>query len=550
MAAHSEEETGSGGAASADGAGGPLSSEGAGGAAVVDVDVVVVGGGPAGLLLAAELGLLGVRPVVLERLPEPSREPKANGLVGQVVPALDRRGLSEPLTGTPGPPLPNTTGFMFAGIPLDLSLLPESPVYTVAVPQHRIVEVLDARARELGAEIRAGHEVVGLVRRAQAVELEVSAPGGGYTLRARYAVGADGAHSRVRKLAGIGFPGVTYDRSVGRHAHVSVPAGWADATGLRVPGLGTVPPFVPLRTPRGAFTWAPLPGRPPLVATTEWEPVEGDEPMTLAEMRESMGRVLGADVPVRAPEGEGPHVLRRLRGGNTRVAERLGDGRLFLVGDAAHVYASGGGPGLNAGLQDALNLGWKLAAALAGTAPEGLLASYDAERAAAAHRTLLSAQAQSALQAPGGDVDALRGVMAELFRDGAAVGRAAALIAGSDLRYDMGGASGHPLLGGFAPDLPLTTAAGPTRLAELARAARPLLLDLTAGARAAAQVPGWSPRVDVVPAAVRPPAAAAPFTAALIRPDGYVAWATSSELPSPAEFADLRAAGGRWFGVG
>lgn len=170
---------------------------------------------------------------------------------------------------------------MFAGLPLDLSGLPESPVYTVAVPQHRIVEVLSARARELGAEIRTGHEVTGLTQREDRVELQVSGPAGPYRLTARYAVGADGAHSVTRKLSGIGFTGVTYDRSVSRHAHVSVPAEWVGPDGLRVPGAGTVPPFLPRRTERGSFNWAPLPGRPPLVATVEWELGRGrraDEP--------------------------------------------------------------------------------------------------------------------------------------------------------------------------------------------------------------------------------------------------------------------------------
>lgn len=310
-----------------------------------------------------------------------------------------------------------------------------------------------------------------------------------------------------------------------------------------------VAPFLPRRTDRGSFNWAPLPGRPPLVATVEWEPVQGDEPMSLTEMAASIGRVLGAEVPVAAPEGAGPFVLRRLTGGNTRVAERFRDGRVFLIGDAAHVYASGGGPGLNSGLQDAINLGWKLAAQLAGTAPEGLLDSYAAERTAAARRTLVYAQAQSALLEPGGDVDALRAVFGELLQDQGAVQRVADLIAGSDLRYDIAGAAGHPLVGTHARDLALSTPAGPLRLGELTRGGRPLLLDLTRTATAAKSAAGWSARVDVVTGSAQPPADPG-FTAALIRPDSYVAWATSAPAPARTDIAELRAAGGRWFGVG
>ncbi|UWE12632.1 FAD-dependent monooxygenase [Actinacidiphila bryophytorum] len=511
-----------------------------------EADAVVIGGGPTGLMLAAELALLGVRPVVLERLPEPGGEPRANGLVGQVVPALDRRGLFEALTGSAGPPQPNSAYFTFAGLPLDLSGLPESPVYTVAVPQARIAQVLAARALELGAEIRTGHEVTGLTQQEDRVELAVSGPAGPYRLAARYAVGADGAHSATRKLSGIGFTGITYDRSVSRHAHVSVPAQWVGPEGLRVPGAGTIPPFLPRRTERGSFNWAPLPGRPPLVATVEWEPVEGDEPMSLAEMAASIGRVLGAEVPVAAPEGPGPFVLRRLTGGNTRVADRFRDRRVFLIGDAAHVYASGGGPGLNSGLQDAINLGWKLAAQLAGTAPEGLLDSYAAERTAAARRTLVYAQAQAAVQAPGSDVDALRTLFGELLQDQGAIQRVADLIAGSDLRYDLGGS--HPLVGTHARDLVLSAQGGPVRLAELTRAGRPVLLDLTATAEVAKAAAGWSERIDVV-AARAEPSARPGYTAALIRPDSFVAWATSAPVPGAAEIEELRAAGGRWFGV-
>ncbi|MEV0246689.1 FAD-dependent monooxygenase [Nocardia sp. NPDC050712] len=507
------------------------------------IDVIIAGAGPCGLLLACELGAAGIRPLVLESLPEPSAEPKANGLVGQVVPLLDRRGLHEALSGSAEPPRPNNSYFMFAALPLNLSVLEQSPLYTLPVPQRRLVEVLEQRARALGAEIRRGTEVVGLTQREDAVTVRVSGPAGTAELHGRYLVGADGSHSATRKLTGIDFPGVSYDRTTTRTAHATVPADWVDATtgALVVPGYGSIAPFLPHRNDRGGVSYAPFPGHPPLVSTTEWDQPATAEPMRLDELRASLARVLAVEVPLGPPPGAGPHVLRRLTGGNTRVAERFRSGRVFLVGDAAHVFAAGGGPGLNVGLQDSLNLGWKLAAALAGHAPGDLLDTYDRERRHAAERTLLSARAQSALLAPGGDITALREVLGELLADAATVCRLAELVAGSDIHYDRGD-SEHPLVGRCAPDLELETAAGPVRLSELARTARPLLLDLTGDPDLAAVAADWDDRVDYVAAR---PRGAAPASALLLRPDSYIAWAA----PDSAAPETLRAALTRWFGI-
>ncbi|QLY28463.1 FAD-dependent monooxygenase [Nocardia huaxiensis] len=508
------------------------------------VDVVINGAGPAGLMLACELSLAGVRPLVLERLAAPSAEPKANGLLGQVVQLVDRRGLYASLSGSAVAPQPNSTYFMFAAMALDLSLLEDSPIYGLAAPQHHITRVLEERAVELGAQIRRGHEVLGLAQDDDAVTVEVAGPDGTYRLRAGYLVGADGAHSLTRKLSGIEFPGVSYDRTTGRAAHATIPSDWVDpATGaLTVPGYGTIQPFLPLRTERGGFSYAPFPGQPPLISTTEWDQPDTDVPMSLDELQASVGRVLAAELPLDPPSGQGPHVLRRLRGGNTRIADRFRDRRVFLIGDAAHIYTAGGGPGLNLGLQDAANLGWKLAAAILGNAPAGLLDSYETERRQAASRMVTYAQAQSALIAPGSDVTALRTLFTELLLDQDTVQRLAALTAGADIRYDMGGPETHPLIGRFAPDMDLLTPNGPLRLAELTRTARPLLLDLTADTSLAEAFPEWHDHLDIVAAHPQPGSPAA----LLLRPDCYVAWATASPHPDAADRQALHAALHRW----
>jgi len=499
------------------------------------MNVVISGGGPNGLTLACELALAGQRPVVLERLPEPSVEPKANGLVGEVVRLVDHRGLYEALAGRPGPPQPNNGYFPYAGMYLNLGLLDRSPLHVLPAPQRKIVSILTERALALGVEIRHGHELVDLSQDDDGVTVQVDGPDGRYSLCAEYLVGADGARSAVRKLCGIDFPGVTYDRTTLRMAHAIVPADWIDPTtqGLKIPGHGIALPFIGIRTEQGNFSYAPLPDHPPTVATTEWDQPESGEPLTMDEMRASVRRVLGVDVPLGEPAGDGPHLLNRLAKGNTRIAERFRDGRVFLLGDAAHIYSAGGG-GLNLGMQDAANLGWKLAAAIEGTAPDGLLDTYDRERRIAAERLVVYASATAAMVAPGSDVTALRTLFGEMLGDAPAVRRVAELLAGSDIRYDMGIADAHPLVGRFAPSMDLVTPDGPVRLAELARTARPLLLDF-AGTLGRFQGP-----VDVITAE---PVAGLP-AAVLIRPDNYVAWA--SDEP---DAEGLAAALDRWFGA-
>ncbi|HET7665371.1 MAG TPA: FAD-dependent monooxygenase, partial [Mycobacterium sp.] len=310
------------------------------------VDVVISGAGPNGLMVACELALAGVRPVVLERLPAPSDEPKANGMVGQVVRLLDMRGLYRALTGSDEPPKP-IYEWIFSGMRVPLFGMADNPMYLLPIQQPRLVRLLNERAHELGVDVRWGHELIGAERCSDAVRVDVSMPDETYALETRYLVGADGGRSTVRKLAGIGFPGHT-SNTVARIAHVRLPDEIRSATGgIDVPGVGHLP-WGHNRLDIGGIILAEMERGRPMVGTIEFDQQPDDSaPMSLDELRDSARRVLGVGLPVEAPAGAGPHAMRRIAGQNTRQADRYRAGNIFLVGDSAHVHSAMGGPGLN-----------------------------------------------------------------------------------------------------------------------------------------------------------------------------------------------------------
>ncbi len=514
--------------------------------------MVIVGAGPVGLMLAIELRLAGVEPVVLERLDAISEIPKGNGLVGQVVQVLDYRGLIESLRAesTYTGPVP---GFSFGPLELNFSALTPSPLQVLAIPQRRLENALSGRLAELGGAVRRGHEMTGFDQDDDAVTVSATGPGGRYQLRAAYLVGCDGAHSPVRRLAGIEFPGFTAPE-VSLIGRVTLPGAVivARSGDVELPGLGRIPLTVQQRTPRGMYSIAPLTSLDKTAAAGTFivytrEDVEpetgesaaparrgdGEELVTLAQLQASFRRVTGADIKMTDPTW----LTRTVA--NTRQAERYLDGRILLAGDAAHVF----GLALNAGLIDAVNLGWKLAAQVQGRAPADLLASYHTERHAAGRRALLHTRAQRALTGSGEIVSAMRELFSELLTLPGVVRYLGELLAGTDVRYDMPG-SGHPLAGRLAPDLRLTIPEGrSTRVAGLMREARPLLLDFTADGRVAAGAAGGDQPVSMLK--VRSDDQTAAADALPIRPDGIVAWASGPHAADPA--AGLAEALATWF---
>jgi 2-polyprenyl-6-methoxyphenol hydroxylase-like FAD-dependent oxidoreductase len=508
---------------------------------VTDTDVIIVGAGPTGLMLASELCLAGVRPLILERQPGPRETPKASGFNGQIVELLRYRGLLDRIEAASARPVAAARGAPFGGIELDFSHLTDPPLQVVHLPQPRLERLLGEHADELGASIRRGDEVVGVSQDNAAVAAAVRGPDGAYQVTARYLVGCDGAHSKVRDITGIPFPGTTYPE-VNRLAQVAVPGSVTqlDNGDLDVPGLGRIQPGF-TRTDHGVFAFGRLASGALLIQTTEDEPAgsDPDAPMTLTEFRDSIRRVLGADLPL----AEATRLSRY--GFQARQAERYRDGRILLAGDAAHQFPATG-IGINNGMLDAANLAWKLAAAIGGWAPAGLLDTYHRERHFAAARALLQTQAQVALRR-GQDpaADALRELFAELLTDEQPSRRVGALIAGTDIRYPMPGPGQHDLAGTFAPDLTLHTSQGTTSVAELMRTARPVFLDLADRPDLRQTAQDWRHRVDIRTARTDHP----PADAVLIRPDACIAWAAATGEPAGTAEPALREALSGWLGA-
>ncbi|MFB7476971.1 FAD-dependent monooxygenase [Kitasatospora sp. NPDC056184] len=485
--------------------------------------VLIAGGGPTGLLLAAELALAGVEAIVLEKSTERVEASAGMALHGRSLELLDQRGVRDRIPAGDIFTWPRTP---FAFIWLDVDAV-DPREHTFAHPQWRTEQLLEERARELGADIRRGHEVVGLTQDADGVRVRVRTPQGEQELAGSYLVGADGPSSTVRELAGIGFSGdgKTY-RGVLGDVELASDSHEAFSGGL---------------TEEGVFGALPL--RPGVLRlmTIEFgvEPPADDVPVTEDELRGAVERVTG-----KAPDIRRTDFLARF-GGRTRLADRYRDGRVLLAGDAAHVLFISGTQGLNTGLHDAANLGWKLAAEINGWAPTGLLDSYEAERRPVGEQVTRHARAQMALMHPLHRAAPLRTMFEEIA--GIAAVNEYLLKLPTATGYPLPRPEGeertpHPLLGRPVPAAALT-GAGHASLAEPLRGGRGVLLDLSGGAADLAAAAGWAARVDVVTAEA---AEGIDAPALLIRPDGHVAWVDTPE----GDPAGLRHALALWFGAG
>ncbi|MFD5067825.1 FAD-dependent monooxygenase [Streptomyces sp. NPDC058369] len=471
----------------------------------IGAQVLVAGGGPVGMLVAAELAAYGVDTVLLEPRTEVSEQPKATTLHARAVQSLARRGHLPDAPGSSYGPEPTSAAFHFAGLPgLTIAAPPHEPEPVLKCAQAALERHLETRAREAGARVLRGHRVTDVVQDGTGVRVTAETPGGPAVFRAAYVVGADGARSTVRARAGIKSDTVpaTVSALMGTVTLAdpgALPKGWH-------------------RTPRGWIVAKHDAGGRTHLRTLDCSGPHEDrrQPVTLEELRREVSRIAGRDIAMHSP-----HWPSRFSD-FARLARTFALGRVFLVGDAAHVHFPIGGQGLSTGVLDALNLSWKLAHAVRSSAGDGLLESYDAERRPLARRVIDGTLAQLALMRTGPEADALRTVFTGLLAAESGSGHLSGLISAQDTVLPDPTGAGGPAAGTYLANTALSTPEGDTDVIRLLRDGRPLLLLLgekSGRHREAAR--DWAGILRTVE--VRP-TPAVPYEAALLRPDGHLAW--------------------------
>jgi bifunctional hydroxylase/dehydrase len=486
-----------------------------------DADVIVVGAGPTGLMLAGELRLAGVETIVLDRLAEPMKQSRALGFSARTIEEFDQRGLLPRFGDLQTIPVGH-----FGGLPIDYQVVEGGSYGARGKPQSLTEAVLAGWATEQGAVVYRDHEVTGLSPGDDGVEVDVITPEGGKRLRARYVAGCDGARSSVRKLIGVDFPGTD----------PVIELWFSD-----VAGLNLRPRMSGERVPGGMVMVLPLgPGINRVVVYERGMTRQSDGAPSFGEVAAAWNRLTGEDI------SDGKPLWTSWTTDSSRQAAQYRQGRVFLLGDAAHIHLPIGAQGMSAGIGDAVNLGWKLGAEINGYAPADLLDTYHTERHPVAARILTNTLAQRTLYLGGDEMDPMRAVMAELLAYEEVQKLLVGMVTGLDIRYEVG-TGDHPLLGRRLPDVELTGdfgSSGTANAFEFLRAGRGVVLDLGGDDRLRAAAAPWADRIDVVTAASRPHGALAEVAAVLVRPDGYIAWIGSGGSTA-AGLADALA---RWFG--
>src|SRR5687768_7626488 len=471
--------------------------------------VVIAGGGPTGMMLGAELALAGIDVVIVERRPSQHLPgSRAGGLSARTLEVFDQRGIVDRFLAEGQKA--QVAGFAITR--LDLSDTPTRHNYGLGLWQNHIERILAGWVAELKVTTHYGTEVTGFAQDETGVDVALS---DGRSLRAQYLVGCDGGRSLVRKAAGIEFPGwdPTTSALIAQVEMTEEPETGIRRTPSGMHAIGKVE--YEIRGSEVIYKKGGTVG----VMLTESQVGNTDEP-TLRDLSERLIAVYGTDYGVHSPTW-----ISRFTD-MTRQAATYRAGRVLLAGDAAHVHSPVGGQGLNTGVQDAVNLGWKLAQVVKRTAPDSLLDTYDAERHPVAARVLRNTMAQVALMPVDDRIEALRDTVSELLSMDEPRKRFAAMMSGLDIHYDLG--EGHPLLGRRMPDLDVVTANGPLRVFTLLHKARPVLLNL--GEPGGFDITSWADRVQSIDAKYSGEwelpvlgAVTAP-SGVLIRPDGYVAW--------------------------